>query len=341
MKGEFGFARGFDHYERLGVGLRYSDRVIERAFELLDGLGGRSHTFLFLHFLDPHSDRHGIDDNTLPYFAPAEFRPDPDAAVDDRRYCDAEGNCATRFLVAADQQGREVDEATVERIKRLYRAGVEYLDDDLASLFEGLRARGLWDDALIVVTSDHGEEFREHGRFLHVQPYVENLAVPLLMKLPGDALAGTRVAPVVQSIDIMPTILELVGERPAGVRGLALQGRSLVPLLHGQEPDGAPPALGSDRRNRQKYALRSGDHSFVYDFGSGSGELYDLRSDPGETTDVSAQEPEFSASMLAELRALRAANRRARDSLMPAGRTGDSVLSAEEQEQLQALGYAE
>src|SRR6185436_19048529 len=99
-------------------------------------------------------------------------------------------------------------------------------DDRVGELLEALRARGLLENTLVVVTSDHGEEFREHGGFGHGQSlHGELLHVPLLMRLPGRLAAGTRLARGVSGLDVMPTILDIAGIEPHP----DLQGRSLLP----------------------------------------------------------------------------------------------------------------
>lgn len=340
MEGQFGFSRGFDHYERLDGGLRPSVRVIDRCFELLEETNATEKSFLFLHFMDPHSDWYGYGQNALPYYSPAEYRVGPEFRADPMVYCDDEGNCATDFLIAADERDRFLDSEMLGSIKTLYRAGIEYLDDDLARLFEGLRARGYWDDALVIVTSDHGEEFREHGRFIHCQPYSENLAVPLIIKFPRSELGGTRCDSLVENMDLMPTILDLVGEDvESSGQGLS-QGVSLIPRVQGQD-DQRDTVLGRDKVNRKRYGLYKRDFAYIHDYGAKKGELYDLRSDPTQEIDISASHPWRCRMMRLELWMKRAANRRAAARLGSEITVGESVLSDEEREKLRALGYVD
>ena len=95
-----------------------------------------------------------------------------------------------------------------EELRRLYASNVEYMDEFLAKVFAQLEAEGLYDDALIVFTADHGEEFHEHGGWWHgTTLYDEQIHVPLIVKQPGNRGAGTREASFARSVDIVPTIL--------------------------------------------------------------------------------------------------------------------------------------
>jgi arylsulfatase A-like enzyme len=336
MKGEFGYARGFDHYERLPYGLVYADRVNRRAFELLDGRGDDDRPlFLFLHYIDPHSDFFNVGENALPYYAPAELLEGLGIAPDSREFCDAAGNCATEFLLAADREGRSLDPATVARIAALYGRGVAYLDREVGTLVEGLRQRGLWDESLVLVTSDHGEEFREHGGFIHVQPYAESLAVPLLVKLPRADRGGTRVAATVETVDYLPTLLEAAGlQPPAGI-----QGTSLLPLARGGAQP-ARPAFGRDKLDRERFALRRGGLTLIHHLGTGRSELYDRVADPGALLDLAERQSEQVAALRATLLEIVARNRELA-SAVTAAPAGTDVLTEDEAKKLRAIGYLE
>jgi arylsulfatase A-like enzyme len=337
MDGKFGFARGFDHYERIGYALTYSDRLNARLFELLDARAGDGRPpFLFLHYIDPHSDFFNVGQNRLPYYARPDYLARIGVESDTREFCTPADECATDFLMAANRDRFPLGPAELARLAALYRGGVEYLDRDLGDLFAGLEERGLFDRALIVVTSDHGEELREHGEFIHSQPYVEDMAAPLLVHLPGGRLGGTRRSGLTDSVDLLPTILELVGaEIPPHV-----QGASLVPLIEEGRPV-RPWTLGRDKLVPSRYSLRTLEHCLIHDFESGASQLYDLASDPGERRDVAADHPERVAELRRTLTAAVGRNREQAKSFRPAPVAGEGVLTAEEQRRLRALGYLE
>jgi len=99
------------------------------------------------------------------------------------------------------------DPSEAPRLKELYRKEVKWVDAELGKFFDWMRTQEAWDDTLVVVTADHGEEFQEHGGWWHgITLYDEQIHVPLIMKPPGDKLAGARVPWQVREIDVAPTI---------------------------------------------------------------------------------------------------------------------------------------
>jgi arylsulfatase A-like enzyme len=337
MKGAFGFARGFDHYERLPYGLVYARRVNDRLFELLDAEPEDPRPlFLFLHYIDPHSDFYKPRKNALPYYAPPEYLEGTGITALSREFCDRDGNCATDFLLAADQEDRSVPSGTIDRMLTLYARGVEHLDHELGALFTQLRGHGIWDDAYVVVTSDHGEEFREHGRFIHVQPYVENLAIPLMIKFPKDKNAGARISALVETVDFLPTLLEVAGARPPA----HVQGESFLPLVTGSESPKTA-SLGRDKLDRDRYTLRTRQLTLVHNTREASSELYDLVHDPGELSDLSSEHPQELERLLQLLRVAIEDNEVLAEALDTAPLVDEEVLSDEERELLRAIGYLE
>jgi arylsulfatase A-like enzyme len=256
-------------------------------------------------------------------------------AATDREFCDEEGRCATEFLTTADREQRFLEQETLDRIAALYARGVEYMDQQVAGLRFELESRGLWNDSLVVITSDHGEEFREHGRFLHVQPYVEGLAIPLMVRRPHAAGGGTRVGSIVETVDYLPTLLEAARvPSPSHV-----QGASLMPLLHGS-PGATRFTFGRDKLDLKRYSLRSETHTLVHHLRTGSSELYERANDPAETRDVAGDRPEIVALMTSELTEMVRSSTRLAERLT-AAEVEEDLLSAEESEQLRAIGYLE
>jgi len=122
------------------------------------------------------------------------------------------------------------------RCQQLYAGEVRYVDSAIGRLFERLTKLGEADRTLVVVTSDHGEEFGEHGGVQHAQTiYEEVLHVPLILRAPRLVPAGVRVPGPVSLVDLLPTVLDLLGIPPPP----ATDGRSLVPLL--RDPRGTSP----------------------------------------------------------------------------------------------------
>jgi arylsulfatase A-like enzyme len=172
-----------------------------------------------------------------------------------------------------------------ERDRLLYEQEIRYTDDHVRALLEELDDLGLADSTLVIVTSDHGEEFMEHGRRRHgFQLYEESTRVPLLMRWPGIIPAGLRVTTPVSLVDLAPTILDLLGISELD----GADGRSLVPLL--QDPArsfGRSMVFAATKPSVKKgsgglYAARAATHKCILRTRSGEYECYDLTVDPGE-----------------------------------------------------------
>jgi arylsulfatase A-like enzyme len=179
--------------------------VTDAAIASIDRLRDRRF-FLWVHYLDPH----------LPYDAPGSARPVPLSFLEDVRV------------------GRVAPASALPRAREAYAEEVSYADREIGRLLAHLRARDLERETLVVLTSDHGEEFGEHGGFEHGHSlHDEVLRVPLLLAFPGGRHAGRRVAPTVSLLDLAPTIRAVAGLPPDP----GAEGASLLPLL---EEAGAP-----------------------------------------------------------------------------------------------------
>jgi arylsulfatase A-like enzyme len=217
-----------------------------------------------------------------------------------------------------------------------YDAEIRYTDAVLGAFVARLARSGVLERTLLVVTSDHGDAFGEHGAEGHGGTlWDEVMRVPLVLRGPGIA-PGTRVAAPVGLVDVLPTLLDLAGvPAPDG-----LHGRSLRPLLRA-EPS-APRALVAEVRGlvvnpNAPVDLRAvwlGDRKVMYDRTAGRWQVFDLRADPLERRDVSAADADTLAAarrVLAWYEQLGAARA---DQAPPA-------LSDEMREKLRALGYVD
>ncbi|HJO23192.1 MAG: sulfatase [Myxococcota bacterium] len=209
-----------------------------------------------------------------------------------------------------------------------YDSEVRFVDDLLRQIFESLPL----DRALVIVTSDHGQEFDDHGDFGHgFQLYSELTRVPLLLHRPGGA--ASRVMPDVSTIDILPTLRSLTG----APRSPQDRGTSLLP---GDAPAETRAVFSMrtrarDTRQKKRAVVRDGLKLIVTE-PERSRELYDLRADPGETQNLAATRAED----VRRLEALLAAQN-ARDGLSVHERAEILEASPELVEQLEELGYAD
>ncbi len=184
-------------------------------------------------------------------------------------------------------------------VKNLYTISVRDADDYLGKVIEQLVDEGRWDNTLLIVVADHGEEMGDHGGWQHDQSaYEELIHVPFIVRFPNDEFAGQRISTPVSLVDVMPTLLEAVGcplEQPA------MSGRSLLPLIRGQEPSADDTRIVSIRNNMKKFykpykesrgdlnvVVRRGELKAIFNIEPNTLELYDLAADPLEKQDLAA-----------------------------------------------------
>jgi arylsulfatase A-like enzyme len=221
-----------------------------------------------------------------------------------------------------------------------YDTAIRHTSEELAAFFDHLHEVGLWDDSLVVVTADHGEELFDHGGFAHrYSLHREVLHVPLFVKLPGQRQARTIREPV-SLVDLPATILDLLD-----LPRLPGDGRSLAPFLAGPEEDVDPTlrnrpilARASNPKRFEGRSLRRGRYELIvidrnYEGVENEVRLYDLTSDPDQQHDRAADEPALVARMQGELRAIEESRRK---DAHPKTRY---ELSPEERADLEALGY--
>ncbi len=233
-------------------------------------------------------------------------------------------------LVRGLMDGQAEARANLAYAEACYDGGIRYVDEWIGTFLDELDDLALLDRATILLLSDHGDEFFEHGSVLHTRLYATVTRIPLLIRRPGGQGAGV-VSQVVESIDIMPTVLELAGAPlPPGI-----QGRSLLPLMRGES---SPPyrAFGeSPFYNSRRFVVRDG-HQLLWTRKTGDLELYDLHRDPLEQTDLADAQPERTARLRRTLRRWQKMideNSRGSDP--------DQALDPETEKHLRALGYLE
>jgi arylsulfatase A-like enzyme len=186
-----------------------------------------------------------------------------------------------------DDDGRLVQPLSREKTLHLtsqYDGAIAYLDDRLRDLVESLRTLGVYDNSLIIVTADHGEGFGEHGYLGHGRSlYQEQLHVPLVVKYPHER-DGATVDSLVSSLDLLPTVLDVVGEpAPSGIEGESLRGTLAASRWVAAEALYQTTKVGDSREDEpDEVALFSGSLKKIWKR-AGSAETYDLSVDPKET----------------------------------------------------------
>jgi arylsulfatase A-like enzyme len=202
----------------------YVDRAVEWIETHKDGP-----FFMYLHVFDPHPPYEPRHPYETTWADPAK-REEHIAQRNALRKSIKDPTMGPRGMATVEEmQAAGIDAKTYLAYDQdWYDGSIRALDAEIARLFERLRANGLDDKTAVVFMSDHGEEFHDHGRMWHGHSVYGELAhVPLFIRWPGRVPGGTRVDEVVESIDIMPTLLDF--SRLSHPKGI--QGQSLVPLL--------------------------------------------------------------------------------------------------------------
>jgi arylsulfatase A-like enzyme len=335
VRPELGFDRGFDEFDaHEGKFTSYPnmEEMVTRVDAWLDH-GPPQPFFLYLQPMNVHG----------PYRVPDSARTTllGRPPGDEFRYFrePMRGIMREARLELRDDVGPEYLQSLVDK----YDTAVRYTTDQLANLFDGLAARKLFDDTLIVVTADHGEELFDHGGFNHgCSLHREVLQVPLYLKMPGQRRGQTVDAPV-DLIDLVPTILDVAG---VSLRQQA-DGNSLLPLLGGgARPEWLEKRVRFSHTHWRNHfigsAVTGGGHKLIridsnYEGLQNRWRLYDLIRDPGERVDLYERETE-TAQRLRTLLETVESQLETRVFADPEDRRHTLDSS---QEQLRALGYVE
>jgi arylsulfatase A-like enzyme len=284
----YGFGRGFADFEyvREKRSRNQPFEVTRRALQWLSERGDAPF-FLFVHDYQIHSDY-----AALPHYQELFVRPYAGPAN------------GTTMQLGRIRSGRlQLKARDVEHLLDLYSAGVRQTDEQIDRLLRHLEESDRLDETLVIVTSDHGEEFLEHGGVLHGRTYYEEiLHIPLIFYGPSLP-SGQRIADPVSLVDVLPTALALLGvSAPSQIDGV-----DLSPLWGNASSQNLADRLlfaEADHNNEEPdmlRAVRHGRHKLIHNRLTGRSELYDLASDPEEQSDLSAEQPEMARRLLDQL----------------------------------------
>ncbi len=312
---EAAFDQGFDafHFYPHDSNTHHAvpDELFADFWNWWDGHSGERR-FAYVHLLPPHQPY----DPPPPYdeFFGADAVPREEVSSDALREL-----AKSERLLAGNPR--------VQRIRLRYLAGLRYVDSVVGEWLRTLEERGDFEHTAVVLLSDHGEAFGEHGRILHTTTvYSEMTRVPLVMRLPG--YAPRTVTEALTTLDVGPTLCELLGvpwaELPGG-------GRSLVPLLGGRSGARGSPVVSRSGSRKPMWALRTDEWSLVLTSEAKETLLFDRRADPGEQRNVASEEPAVVAKLGSELERILASDEA--ETREPVGST-----SAQEEE-LSKIGY--
>lgn len=326
----FGFDQDWDHYTNYIRENRTSAarNVFDEAMGWVEENRERRF-FLYIQTIDPHV-AYDPPERFLRMYDPSEYH----GQVEPRR--------TAQLLADAKRRPPRVtfDAADRRRLEALHDGEISYHDVHFGRFLDKLRELGLYDDMIFVVTSDHGEEFDDHGSWGHGHSvFQELLGVPLIVRWPAVGTEAARVSDTVSTMDIAPTVLEAAGLQPPDV----FEGRSLRPYLLGHARTG--PAVAFSEFLEDRRVIREGNYKLILR-GNQTSTMFDLAADPGEQRQLEGE-----AANRIGLRYVRillgqylgATDRR---SWLHGSDGGPNVLPAEDAsidaelcEQLRALGY--
>jgi len=341
LDSRFAFAQGFDHYDETfdfvaGMGAasvtqRYAGLVTDSVIDYLERADIPRNLFLFVHYFDPHE----------PYAPPPPYdmmyAPPGDTGVED--------SGSGGHIELPDWSGVHPE---VRKILRNYAGEVSYMDEQLGRLLDYLEQNGILDEALLVVTSDHGENLGEHeGHVGHGwTTYQTTMRAVGMIRLPGALRGGTRVPQPMANIDILPTLLTYLGlPLPEGIEGMAfdLNESHAFPAERTRFGEATRPReeVETDRRwynLRKERCVWKGQFKYVQKPYQGTEALYDLSSDPGEEVNLLVALPSGLRDKAAELK---------RDlkawaySATPLASRFEPSQAVDTEQRLKALGYLE
>lgn len=323
-----GFAQGYHIYEKRharGHDHISTEGVTDDAIRILELFAAQGHWFLlFVNYFDPHF-------NYLPH-RDVGFAPERVGRLDGRQR-----------IQELRQKLSDFSDEELRFLRDLYDEEIRHTDAGIGRLLARLDELGLAEDTLVVLTADHGEEFRDHGWLGHTETlYEELMRVPLVIRMPGAPGVPRVVETPVSLVSLTPTILELLGIE---VAEFDFQGPSLAPwVLRRGDPEPDSPVvevdfvLPGDRRSGKR-TLKKGivDEHFklIRDDESRRIELYDLDADPGERRNLAEERPELRDRLLRELDARL---ERAARAAVP---VPERQLAEEEIRALRELGYVD
>lgn len=286
--------------------IRYLRRMKDRPY------------FLWIHYFDPHK----------PYAAPERFI----EAFGRPSRMDREGIFEER------DPSSEPEYANIQKSR--YKSEVRYVDECIGRILDELKTQGVYDPSLIAMTSDHGEEFYEHGGYTHGHTlYNELLHVPLLWKSPGNTGGGEKVTQRVPMAGIRAALLESMEFEPESHDKLLAP--SILPFIEGSNsiPDIGPILGGAiDPSLPQGNSIIASEWKLIERAGLGP-ELYDLSTDPGEKINLYETHPDKAAELKSLMSNHEAQLQERSNSLQMSPEESNLQLDAQTQDELRNLGY--
>lgn len=326
VSSSLGFDRGFQYFAEEA----WLETALDRAIEIVrDFANSDEPFFLFLHTYSVHD----------PYVPPPAYQ-----IFNSEDYSgNIIGTRESLNELSGEQWSQQHDlywqavdpnsPEDVQRLKDLYDAAILHTDNLIGKFLAALMALGVFDDTVIVVLSDHGEEFQDHGGFQHETLYEEILRVPLIIRLPdsfGGAPRGVRIQNKTRLVDLLPSILELLNVPiPDSVQGKSFFSEAMMKGNEERE-------IFSQWPREEQFALQNGDWKLICSMPDSCDQLYDLQADPLETVNLLGSYPDQVTNLRQRLRTVLAESRKI---AADAEAGWEAELGSDRQDQLKALGY--
>jgi len=323
MSEVYGFDQGFDTYDHKWITI---EQLLPKVKNWLD-TNNSNPFFIFIHCFDIHH----------PYKPPPPYN----AIFHDFPYT---GRLipSSKTLRAIGENKIKVNDEDLRHFRALYDGGIRYADEKIGEFLSYLRDSGLADRSLIIITADHGEEFKEHGRVLHNQLYYRpNLHVPLIMRIPHYPRREIRIGEFVQSIDLLPTILD-AASLPAHPKA---QGRNLLPSIKRHKnffnrflwkiahPFRKDLHISfAEQHKTESYSVLTDSYQLIYHSRSDSMELFNLKDDPLEQENIADDHTHITELLFSKYDAFYKTN-------TPNYKPIVTDLDEIQRKQLEALGY--
>lgn len=298
----YGFQKGFDIYDDQGNGI---EKGTEKVINYLKQNENKGPFFIFYHTYDIHS----------PYNPPPPY---------DKIFGDFKSNINPineELLKYAHTAWKDLSEEDLKFLKARYDGSIRYVDENLLKFFQKLQELEFFKNYFLILTSDHGEEFGEHGGLLHRDfLYEELIHIPLIITGTGIS-KGKRINPLASHIDILPTLLKFAGITKMnfhpGMDLLKIKKRKFIFCQY----------------EERRYVLRTEKFKFILN-AKGNMELYNLIKDPREKDNLSEKNPKICKKIKKQLEKFR---KGLPDFCSPA--QAKANLSKEDIEKLKSLGY--
>lgn len=348
VSAKYGFNQGFDIYDDYDYSAGRIKGINKKAISFIEKFcatrkSPQSKFFLLYHVFDVHG----------PYKPPESYR---SLFYDGTDPYDRDNHSMDLIKQMSQHKYQEFGDITdINYVRALYDSGVRYVDDQLKDLFKRLKDLGIYDETLIVFTSDHGESLFEHEMMVGhgLSSWNTVIKVPLIVKFPYGKYRGRRVNCLTESIDIFPTVLDFLGIK----NSIPIQGKSLMKSIRDRSTVrkfayGSSSNPGGSRfvvSKRWKYIeamkynpdemigfMRNGKLDYLYI----SEHLYDMEADPQEMNNLARRQEEEIKMMVEKLKEFELSNEEFRQRYYSSVK-GDIKIDMDEKlkEDLKALGY--